>query len=222
MESHTGSLIIKKQRILIKILFIITAIVNVFFIDNIMRGVFFSLATIIVLSIDFNLIITWLKLLLRILPLYSSIILMGILFDLPLLKQLLLIMKISNLLLISVYLINAFDINRLLDKAPPRNTLLRFLLETLFYIKKILDRFGEISSTSKISDSSSSLLSTITHAVNEVKESNVAYNKPISFQENVELSLTSGSKIFLINLYGFSMISIQILSAILVKLCHVI
>jgi len=105
------------------------------------------LITLAYLCLDFRLFAVWLKLISKLLPLFSSLLLVAILLPVELSQQIVLIAKISYLLLLSIYITKTSRLSdlvyyRKLDRR--LDTFIDFVLITLNFIPIFYLKFSEI------------------------------------------------------------------------------
>lgn len=210
MRTEPESSFFLNQNIWLKIFFVVISLINVFFIDSLFKGLFFSSVLIVILFVNFSIIKTWAKLILRMLPLFSSIILLGIIFSIDFVNQILLINRIINLLLISVFILNVFDFDKGMSKMS-KNKIIYFFLTTLSYVNRLLIEFNHIDKTD------TDFFETFKSIIKKVSKEKISVNSSFKSVES-----TSSSKKYFTNLYGIAMIFIQILAGITVELCNVI
>lgn len=120
--------------------------------------------TLVYIAFNFHIIFDWVWVNLKLLPFFSSLIILTIVFRIDIFEQLMMISKLSYLLLLSVYLIKSSDLNDLLYFAGNNNTLdkiISFLIVTINFIPLFYDNFTIIYKDSK------NLIDTFTMAVGE-------------------------------------------------------
>ena len=126
--------------------------------------------------------------------------------------QLLLLIKISNLLLISVFLIKVFNPQQMLKDSSSSQPFVRFLMQTFAFTQKLIEGFESLDR------SDNNLFSSISNIIKNTKNEDLEL---LHDSQEVLLTVTKPSYFF-VNLYGVAMISIQLLSTVVVEVCHVI
>jgi len=127
--------------------------------------------TLVYAAFNFRILSDWVRVNVKLLPFFSSLIILTIIFRLDIFEQLMMISKISYLLLLSVYLIKTSDLNDLLHFLGKNNNLdkiISFLIITINFIPLFYDNFTVIFQKSK------NLIDTFTRAVGETYKQRLA------------------------------------------------
>lgn len=155
--------IFQQQNIVLKIIATILALLITTLLELNNFILLFSI-TLLYLSLDFRLFAAWLKLILKLLPFFSSLLLAAIFLPIELSFQIILIAKISYLLLLSIYITKTSQLSDLLvyRKFDSRlANVIDFLLITLNFIPIFYLKFSQIYQQRK------NILETFTAAINQ-------------------------------------------------------
>ncbi|MFO7896818.1 MAG: hypothetical protein R6U84_07795 [Candidatus Cloacimonadales bacterium] len=138
--------ILQQQNIVLKIVALVLALLITAFLELNNFYLLFGI-TLFYLCLDLRLYRDWLKLILKLLPFFSSLLFISILLPIDLPQQIILILKISYLLLLSVYITKTSELADLLlyrQKNQLAANFIDFLIITLNFIPIFYKKFSEI------------------------------------------------------------------------------
>ena len=138
--------IFQQQNIVLKIVALVLALLITAFLELNNFYLLFGI-TLFYLCLDLRLYRDWLKLILKLLPFFSSLLFISILLPIDLPQQIILILKISYLLLLSVYITKTSELADLLlyrQKNQLAANFIDFLIITLNFIPIFYNKFSEI------------------------------------------------------------------------------